>query len=866
MTRPQGNMSTDSTIEPRTSGEAAESKRAELTTAHAKARRELIATEQEIESARADLEARKQELLAEFAKKEAALNAKLAPLKAELDRLQETVWTVNLYLGRSEDITQISDGEPAPADTPISIRQQVLHADEESLINVEDGGIDSRSMGQFIDWLAADRARWERIIPDRKGVVALRASRQQRRSGSTLVDLERAKADAATRWLIRNGDRLYLMTTDYKAGDTLIPRRDEFVKYFHVRTFSGTRPLEPGTDEWLRAEENADAARRHFMRAMLILQGLVDRTVVFHPLPEGGINLMSLRAQDDGKVRLVNDLDDAIEDGRPTFGQWQHRLLSTLTVGERIIVDASQDGFRYLRPEGEPWRHTRITPDRASHPPKEPIRVTGGNPSEGFRATYPRTDEIETRIEEPVPGEPGYVYRYWGMRPAKTSATVSVHPSDSWALPFDAATVEDLEYYLRSRRDRAAYLDMVPVIRTALALKQAEAAAEAPFRLLMTGYAMNTCGLPPDAAEEAASRAINEYKLGRKEHRAISEDDTAAAERVTATITAIANAVDPTRRVSAATPTARELLGDGLIAITSTRAGVVQAYAVEHHAPKARITEGYLRQITFTAKGQVKADDRWVRLTDYQHAVRTAHVTTPEWEQYRAPSPHTSATGPVLDAAVDRLRDLAASKGYTPTRITVDSKTRLLTAVCWDTLTPPTEYEPDWRRHSEARLNVRFDAAGKCGEAPWARSYSNDPLWEDTENKELVETFERIDRDKHTKRLQAADARRAVTQRWVQAAQDAWDTHCLESAHKDFVDEYGADADDLWEHHREKILRLPKLPDEVARAINDLPVDATPRSLAEAFAKTTGGKALLGKWPWLEAVPLASTTAATDES
>lgn len=72
----------------------------------------------------AELDRKRTELEAEFAIRRAELEAQIGPLRQRLEQMQEVMWTVDLYLGRDESLRLLRDGQPAPADTPITIRQR----------------------------------------------------------------------------------------------------------------------------------------------------------------------------------------------------------------------------------------------------------------------------------------------------------------------------------------------------------------------------------------------------------------------------------------------------------------------------------------------------------------------------------------------------------------------------------------------------------------------------------------------------------------------------------------------------------------------------------------------------------------------
>src|SRR5665648_239944 len=212
-----------------------------------------------------------------------AMAKMLEPLMAQVQLLNEGIWTINLYLGRDEEIHTLTEGPPAPAGTPIHVRQQVLAMDEETAINAEDGGMDVRSIEQFDQWVTADPAHLHQVLPETRGVVAIMPRRKDRDYGDAWANVKLNEANKQTWWLIRNGANLYRMLTDFQVGARLVPGRNEFTSIFVDRWTK--EPLQPGTDAWMKAEKAAGQRERHFMRIALILQGLVDRTAVFHPLP-----------------------------------------------------------------------------------------------------------------------------------------------------------------------------------------------------------------------------------------------------------------------------------------------------------------------------------------------------------------------------------------------------------------------------------------------------------------------------------------------------------------------------------------------------------------------------------------------------
>ncbi|MGP4027157.1 hypothetical protein [Actinomadura sp. 3N407] len=472
----------------------------------------------------ASIEKFRQEMTAQIQ----AATARLAPLREQVARLEETIWTVNLYLGRDEEIITLTDGDPAPADTPITVRQLVLSMDQECLVAATSGGIDVRNLEEFDTWVSSAPEHLEQVLPEPRGVVVLVPRRTPRDYGDPWLQKAMDEANHQSYWLIRNGDRLYRMVTDFTVGERLVPARDEFLSFFTTRSFTGAEPrqLQPGTGEWLRAEKAANARQRHFMRAALILQGLIDRTVVFHPLPVPTVSVLSEESYTAGHVRTVNDAEATLGTGREPFKVWLQRLNRRLRPGMRVVGAFNTERFRALAPD---WKHrynahSRITPEGAGWPDTGTLYTIERDRDGELRFLYDRPDQIW------VPGE--------GPRPAARRASCRISPDDTWIIPVDLVTAEECAVYMGARTERHAYVDMMPLLQTVIDTKHAEAEAEAPFCELLAGELTNTF---PELDLAQARRDVPDlvrwWKLKNRIHRPLVNPDDPKVEA--AAITAI---------------------------------------------------------------------------------------------------------------------------------------------------------------------------------------------------------------------------------------------------------------------------------------------------------------------------------------
>lgn len=467
----------------------------------AEARAAALTKMEEIKQLRSEVEAR---LDSELRK----LTAVVGPLAERVRLLEEGIWTVNLYLGREEQIVVLATGERAPVTEPISVRQMVLSMDQESMIAAEHGGIDYTRMEEFDDWLM-DPAHLAQVLPEQKGIVALVPRVTEIDYGDPLVNIAFAEENLRSYWLIRNGENLYRMTTNLNVGETLVPTRDEFTSFFETYSYDGKGhrvrvPLEPGTPAWLAAERAANARQRHYMRAGLVVQGLIDRTTVFAPLPDG-VSLLRPESYDAGHVQIITDADSAIGTGMKPFYSWLNELNAKLTVGMRIVGAFS---WRVLGDREE----RRIFPRQASLPAAGEVYRIDGRRNGGLVFHYDRTDDI-------------YDSRHRQVRAAKKRAGCLVYHDDRFIIPFDLVTVEELEAYVAARTQRHAYLDMVPIMKAVIAAKKAEEEQEAPFRQLLAAEISRREGVEIEEAEQALPGLVAWWKIANRWHRPLVGPD-----------------------------------------------------------------------------------------------------------------------------------------------------------------------------------------------------------------------------------------------------------------------------------------------------------------------------------------------------
>lgn len=891
-------------------GKTAEAVKKQTVKQRAAIARQQVALRKQADEMKADFERQRDEMQQAFWKRQRELEQQMEPIKAQLERMEEVVWTLDLFLGRHETVELIKDGTPARADTPITIRQMVLAADEESLIHGDSGGIDFREMSSFTEWLCESPENRDRVVPDAKSVVVIVPSKRDRDYGDPYYNAHVKEMNTRAHWIIRNGERIYLMVTDpeLKVGSRLIPQHKEFMEFFYKKSWGGAEPepLDPGSEEWVKAEEKADKVKRHYMRLMLVLQGLIERSVAFHPLPEGGVNLLSLDAQNSGKVVLLNEIDLALEDGRPSFREWQKELNSQMRPGVRVVLGngISQHNYGSNHWEG----NARISPSKAEFPPTGVPLLIEGKRAGGFVVKYERTEETWRRVKRYSNWGRAYYEEELSVPERRASAVLTV--GDSWVLPFDLASTEDLTYYLNSRKARTDYINMVPVIKAALEAKEEEFEAEAPLRKLLADTIEQK---HPDASraevEEGLDELVRWWKVGNKWSRALTGDQEAEAKASKSILKEWElrreAAGDP--KVNAAVVTAAKKKFPDLLAVALLRTGKHVAYVATDAAQGPWLTEYELDK-----KGAITSKNEWVTIAPRRLSTMLVLHEGDGWGKWeKRPDVKFHLTGPERDALVSEVSAGLTAAGATPICITErlpdepdgwgEDHVALFTGFGWKKDVDVSDREvyvgntDKWPRNGTRGIVNFMDVVlltwtrerdGSITSKPFESRYVRGNEWErhsaefgkpslpfvTGQESPYGDGFRTLRRhilrwkddkqfdkalavlDAHKKKSEAereeGQENRAAARGWVEELHRAWRARQIAGVREEFNNDFGEDADDLWEHHL-STLRLPqwslprRIEDMFERLVNaSVPIDGkTVDELVEIDAGlTTEGK------------------------
>lgn len=435
------------------------------------------------------------------------LDEQLSVFQKEMGKIMKVIGMIELYLGIEEELYQLQEGIPADIDTPLSLRQLVLYADQE-LGNCDDGGIDYSQLNLFDEWLVKDQ-NYKILLPEERGIVALKPRRYAKEYNDNLTNAINNEWNRETYFLIRNGENIYRVFTQHiQVGETMFPKRDELQKLMSIAS---------GQDKLMDA----------YMKFMLFLQGLLDRTSIFEPI-EPGIKVSDI---EQSKIQLIYDGEMTLSDGRLSFNEWRKKINENVGRGSRIVLIprterySVRDNYWYNKSEG----FLKYYNNEYSCPTK---------PSPGLYVVEEATDDEYVSTEKRPIALPCVRYLpkddvfSWdkGFTERKKRVTWIISYKDSWYLNYDQISLEDIDFYLNSRIERKDYLNILPLLRELKKRLIEEQRREEDFKKMLFGLSLIK---KVKVTEQDIQDAIDWWKFKNIWKRPITQDDEKAVRMIT---------------------------------------------------------------------------------------------------------------------------------------------------------------------------------------------------------------------------------------------------------------------------------------------------------------------------------------------
>lgn len=466
----------------------------------------------EIESKHLEL----RRIMASLEKQRRELQVVAEAMRTELRKRMEQIWLIELFLGSKEEVLVLSRGEPAPVGTRIVVHQRVLCMDEEIAVTDMDenpervGKFDCQNIEDFDTWLKEADHR-DRIIPEQKGICALRVRRrtkvrESRDVGQALHNAQLAEADRNTYVLVRNGENLYRLWVDIVLWPRLIPRVDDLM-------------FTKEDERWGRGDKEQE--RKHFAAGMLVINGLLQRSELLHPLPRMDLNVFSSTDVEEF-FQVIHDDEgqNLLGDGRDfehlTWERYVSWLLTKVGAGVRIIWTGSP---RWGKDE---WGLAERTGNR---------RV-----SKWPNGTHNNVLEVYTlqALDHKSYFGHSFTFMYlprkehWADERRKTRLRFGVYSDE--ILPIDFMSWRVMDHLIRDRGQREKYGGFFPVAILLRRYLMEQAQVEKPFiDLVLTQSGVS---LDDDKERARAERLLRWWKHKVKEHRTVWTDDAKALRMV----------------------------------------------------------------------------------------------------------------------------------------------------------------------------------------------------------------------------------------------------------------------------------------------------------------------------------------------
>lgn len=481
------------------------------------------------------------------------LNDKLEVFKKQIKRIMRVITTIELYLGIDEEIVQIQEGEKAPVNTPITFRQRILYMDEE-VANTEHGGLDYMDIDKFDGWLMEGQ-NYKNLLPEPKGIIVFNPRRKDKHyDDDALRNRQMNVPNYDTYMLIRNGDCLYRIYTDkITIYPRLFPQKNELMDL--LKKVKETESYFSKKD----AEEKVEDMTYQYKTRAILLQGLIDRTEILHPLPKK-VSIFKME-EAEGLFNFVYDDEVALPDGRLRFWEWVAENNLKIEHGSRVILTGEYSDT-YSGRQAKHWID-RLFGNRVNDWNLPPLPQKGLYEVERYskrKIDWHRSSEFKKYVEEyeykdvkiikEYSSRAGYLVTKFDYEES-SHLTIMHNPKDTggwkyvdkekvnrvrwkvfeddrFVVNYDQISLDDIDFYLTNRADRENYLDMMPMLRELKKWRLMELENEKHFVAMVVNQISTSSKKQIPDLESKVWKSVEWWKFKNQVKRPIDNDDAKA--------------------------------------------------------------------------------------------------------------------------------------------------------------------------------------------------------------------------------------------------------------------------------------------------------------------------------------------------
>lgn len=359
--------------------------------------------------------------------------------------LKEGLTTLSLYTGEEVEVDRLVEGESADPSEPLTLYQQVLYLDEELATESVVGGFDFKNMESLGEMLSRDNKLISRMIPAQRGAVLVQVRGESKRYfDDPAMALVEAAMNAKNRQrflLVRDGENISLVYSEITSQNAphLFPTRKEIDELFQRYG----RDIRPEHLDYAHAKGAFEEKTVFYKRMILMLWGVSDRLNLFGKFYDPAVfnNWYDGDFQSQRIVYLY-DGEGTLEMKRPSFLEWVEKQNGNIQVGSRIITNYAWMISLKSAPACFVYKNHDGSRDQ-SHFPRENFEV---------KTIQKDGDRLIIKVD----CKKGYA----GDPRKDISAKVDVVEGLQYttaALCIDKINVEELDYYLNSRKERRNY-------------------------------------------------------------------------------------------------------------------------------------------------------------------------------------------------------------------------------------------------------------------------------------------------------------------------------------------------------------------------------------------------------------------------
>lgn len=478
-------------------------------------------------------------------------------------KLNKGIQTLGLFTGQGVKITQLASGEQASYDEPLTFFQRKLYFDEESFFELNDGGADFNSMGEFIKELETNFSVINRMIPSPRGIVMVQYRRKDKQyftqeefkdspMACSMMQSSMNTENKARFLFIRNGANVYKIDCeDFFEAERLFPTAVEMNDFFNKNNtrsmfdkFRGVDfedgKINPTDLQYVEARDKHDAKAIFYKRVLIILSGIHSRDINIIGEFIGSEKYIgkwyNLNFQKDC-CRFVHDDEDGLDFNLKNVHEWLKEKNKKAMSGSRILcLSASM-----MNTESSPSAVRYIDSDSRGHYSRNGGDVWYFKPT--FRTSvniaFEKNNSLFVRIDcEPT--------KWSSSSPKDINVELDKVRGFSSYIVLDDIKKDEIQLYLNSRKAREDYLDYAELLLEAKRIIELDEKNQEDFLMNFKEHIFNAySNFNKDFVSSCIDESIRLYRAtnnGKNLPKSCDEDYNLVVKKISKIIHSLLNA------------------------------------------------------------------------------------------------------------------------------------------------------------------------------------------------------------------------------------------------------------------------------------------------------------------------------------